>query len=614
MTNLLKSLDESMNKYVRDCEKYKIQVQHLSAQLELKSSECVRNEQELCESRTEWQEKCTSLKTRCGELSTLCDDLQRKLNVLEAELDTCKRSASETNEQHELKLNELISSKAQSEKLLANVEIECENLKLINHELNNQIEMKATSLNDLNNKLIDAQQMISSKNSEYEKLSKALSEQTATNERECNDLRTQLKIKVDELSQSSRTLETEYENKLASMRLKHSEELNKQLSNCRMELDTLKQNIDAERQQLANIKCDAENKCHSLQLQLATANQLVDQLNSEKRMLNDRMGNVEATYAAQLDTCKRELEVQCSKLREEYLTSFNLKQNECEQLKMSLEQANKASKQTNSQLVNELESLKKENQSLVHNLEVQMNNVSKHIEFEKEQHAVVHKRLRDELTNKQAELDSLRTKHKQELEEQINKSRAELNEQLAANTQLRKLYDEEKQAHTAANEIKVKLFEDVADKSKQLDKHLARIRELEQQNASIKEYANKFESHYQLKKTTFNETELKNKELNERIIKLDAEARALREENNCYMEKIKTVNYENSQLRAQKDMMTRKLNEMPLPSAVDSLDFASYQSNNNSRAITSQKDTSNLFEKKISILNEKKKMKFFIFK
>ena len=65
-----------------------------------------------------------------------------------------------------------------------------------------------------------------------------------------------------------------------------------------------------------------------------------------------------------------------------------------------------------------------------------------------------------------------------------------------------------------------------------------------------------------------------NKELLARVAKLEADVRSLKEENTCYLEKIKTVNFENSQIKAQKESMAKRLNF----ACPDSIDF-SYQTN-----------------------------------
>lgn len=83
----------------------------------------------------------------------------------------------------------------------------------------------------------------------------------------------------------------------------------------------------------------------------------------------------------------------------------------------------------------------------------------------------------------------------------------------------------------------------------------ARI-ETQAQHESIKEYARKLEAHYKLKKEEFSESQ---KEAIDKINSQHVEIRTLREELNCFKEKINTIKYENQQLTIQKDCATKKL-------------------------------------------------------
>lgn len=80
--------------------------------------------------------------------------------------------------------------------------------------------------------------------------------------------------------------------------------------------------------------------------------------------------------------------------------------------------------------------------------------------------------------------------------------------------------------------------------------------DIQNQHESIKEYARKLEAHYKSKKEEFSENQ---KEAMEKMNSQHVEIRTLREELNCYKEKINTIKYENQQLTIQKDTATKKL-------------------------------------------------------
>ena len=292
----------------------------------------------------------------------------------------------------------------------------------------------------------------------------------------------------------------------------------------------------------------------------AEAKSFVEAVNAEKRQL-------EATVTQQ----KTEL----VNLERNYTSSYNALNRKVSETEAAL-----------TAKTNEVNSLQREHQHLSNTLEQQYTNAVKHFDYEKEQQANVQKRLREDIQHKQMELNSLKARVKQmeENEADCTKSMQELNDAIQ---QLKKNAETEKMGHVKAQDMNTKLVAELAEKTDLIANYDAQF-------TGIKEYANKLEKHYQAKKASFTEAETMNKELLARVAKLEADVRSLKEENTCYLEKIKTVNFENSQIKAQKESMAKRLNF----ACPDSIDF-SYQTNKLARD-TSKYSLLNLLSLKIN--------------
>jgi chromosome segregation ATPase len=224
----------------------------------------------------------------------------------------------------------------------------------------------------------------------------------------------------------------------------------------------------------------------------------------------------------------------------------------------------------------------KKYQDIVAQFELQFKNLNKDLEYEKEQGALAQKRLRDELITKQNDVDTLRTRAKlyEEKEKTYLMSIEEFNRKL---TESSERFDLTTQQHTELKEKYDKLSEEYM-KTMKLNE------DLYNQVKTVKEYNQKFEEHYNKKKKVFECAESQNKDLKMRIDHYEKElnsstelkhklnqsetrVRSLTEEYNYLKEKLKTVSFENQQLKSQKEDLAKKMTDMPLLDSRESLLF-----------------------------------------
>ena len=85
---------------------------------------------------------------------------------------------------------------------------------------------------------------------------------------------------------------------------------------------------------------------------------------------------------------------------------------------------------------------------------------------------------------------------------------------------------------------------------------------------AVKEFNQKFESHYEIKKKIFKQSEVECLQLKQKldictqeIFDLKNSVKLINEERGYLSEKNKTLSFENQQLRSHKDVLSKKLNE-----------------------------------------------------
>jgi len=178
--------------------------------------------------------------------------------------------------------------------------------------------------------------------------------------------------------------------------------------------------------------------------------------------------------------------------------------------------------------------------------------IKEHYEYEINKLQATEKRLREEISNKQADLETLRAKL-QTFEQSEASLKKKERETASENDKLNRALQNEKQKN---DDLGKKMLQELEEKSKEIEQKNKKIQEIEPQYVSLKNYAVKLEAHYKTKKDEFAEEMRQNVEDRTRF---EFEIRTLREELACYKEKANTLQFENKQLAIQKDVVQRKL-------------------------------------------------------
>ena len=335
--------------------------------------------------------------------------------------------------------------------------------------------------------------------------------------------------------------------------------------------NSLRNEIAQIQQHYTNYKQQSEAKIASLE-QAGNENvKNFETLNSELKkhqeasnQLNSRYNALNHEYAAALqnieiktreyDSAKNDLNDAYKKIKE-YDAAVNQKINENNSLTVQL---------------NEYSAKLKTYHDQANGIENQFRSMNRDMEAEKEKHVAIQKRLREEILTKQTEIETLKGRFKaiEDNEKLLSTSIEEYRDRIKAlTTDLQKeneLNESLKASNTKANS-------DLVQKNKLIEDMLNQIK-------TMKEFNNKFEDHYKLKKKMFEETEQMNKdlklkldqferennELQSKVIQSETRNRSVIEESNFLREKVKTLAYENQQLKTQKDDLVKKISETPI--------------------------------------------------
>jgi hypothetical protein len=335
---------------------------------------------------------------------------------------------------------------------------------------------------------------------------------------------------------------------------------------------SLRNEIAQIQQHYTNYKQQSEHKIASLEQAGNESVKHFEALNSEllkkhqeaSNQLNARYNALNHEYAAALqnieaktrehDSAKNDLNDAYKKIKE-YDTALAQKINENTNLTLQL---------------NEYSAKLKTYHDQANGIESQFRSMNRDMEAEKEKHASIQKRQREEISQKSTELESLKAKLKaiEDNEKLLSASIVECRDKIDALTsQLQK----ENELNESLKALNAKANSDLVQKSKLADEMLNQIK-------TMKDFNNKFEDHYKLKKKVYEETEQMNKdlklkidqwerengELQNKVIQTESRNRYVVEEANFLREKVKTLVYENQQLKAQKDDLVKKISDTPI--------------------------------------------------
>ena len=177
-----------------------------------------------------------------------------------------------------------------------------------------------------------------------------------------------------------------------------------------------------------------------------------------------------------------------------------------------------------------------------------MSKIKEHYEYEINKLQITEKRLRDEISNKQADLKTLKAKL-----QTFEQSKASLEKKethtVLENDKLNRALQNEKQKN---DDLGKKMLQELEESSKKIEQANKKIQKIEPQYVILKGYAIKLEAHYKTKKGEFAE------EIHMASNRFECDIRTLREELIFYKEKANKLEFENKQLAIQKDVQNQE--------------------------------------------------------
>lgn len=501
-----------------------VKLDMLSDEVKLKQEELARQEQQLTDETSKYELKLDELTAQFSQkeqrVNAYVNELQeahaKEISRLSAQIEETDQAigcSKEENEKLKMEVDDWRGKFQTGESLLAELRNE-------KSELTNKLTAKQVELSDRETKYADLEQKLATTSADlvdHKQKVQLQSQQIVTLKQELSNANINAQATVNVYAEKLQSLEARLKS-VESERSNTSEEMRSRENQLREELNRV-------------------------QSQLSEANTDCGQMRSH-------VNNMEAEYAKGLEVKRCELQaahqqlIEATRKMNEYELNINQLIVDKENLAVKVQQNKTEYSQLSQKFLNSSQQA-----------ETELKKFNEQLRLEREQNAAVQKRLRDEAHHKQNELDSL----KQRIEDiQVEHKR-------------------NNEAHETQNK----------DLESQLKDKTTLSEDLFNQVKSLTSFNTNFEQHYKIKKEIFQTTEKQNKELESklkdvnlileqsrrensrltqentqlesRLVEMEHRCRQQNEEVTMWKEKTKTVEFENRQLKWQKDELTKKL-------------------------------------------------------
>jgi hypothetical protein len=469
---------------------------------------------------------------------------------------------------HEIELNEAEATKREISAKKNELEI-C--LVALDSEIATLKELRAATEIALNKEL-------EAKKESMLKLERNYEEKLAKKDSELAQAHKDLKAEKDLVAKQQEILGNNENTYVSELNKLHNElnKANEVACSTKALLDAERNTVSAMQQENQQVIANMTNERQNYQLNLNQLNEQINQLNnsleSERNRHKSEINLAQARYKEYEDNIqslklnlqeqKQEKAIEVAQLKEllaaiqREANTYNQETNRLSKINADAELAHrqlqieyKQLQQTN--IKNQDESQRKLNnmQDYINVLEKSFREISANLKNKEAQNAVTQKRLREEIGNKNNELQSVR---------------ADLNKMVEKEEANKKQIEELKNTNEELKSKNIKLNADNQEIQTLMRKQTEQIN-------GIKDYSRKFEEHYQQRKQTFEQSERDKKQLQNMVDSLEKniaeyqeQQRILIQDLNCYKEKTKTAMFEAQQLKLQKDDLTKRINEMPV--------------------------------------------------
>ena len=408
-----------------------------------------------------------------------------------------------------------------------------------------------------------------------------LSNQLIESENLNEKLKNECTAKTNDYAAAIATYENELKNLTEQIHQLH-EEKSDEHKKLACENQTLNAQLSTALSELDVAKMDATSSRTQIEIMSDHLNQIRGDYNLLEQHIFNLTNQIEQNrheHAQSVDTLNKQLQI-----GEQNFHEVNSKL-------MSLTNEYQATVQQNVTLTNERHELAKKLQDL------DMQITQKNTQLNKQQNLTLdHQKLQEEANKLKRQLEAILTDHESDKEaksaqiKMYQKKREDLTCEIEElKSKLRIVEDKEltlashlkdkKEELSEMKELLEKEKEKFATQTEKLNVEIQTLRkeknEITTQWKSVKDFNQKFETHYELKKKIFKETEAECVHLKQKLdhvsrencenkkhcSSLEAKIVTLSEEINFLREKGKTLTFENQQIRSHKEVLVRKLNE-----------------------------------------------------